>query len=237
MKTIVNTGKGKRETNQDFVLVQSINPDMFLFLIADGMGGYEYGAEVAELVAENVLTYLSTVNEFNSNQIQKAVNKANLVVRQLKDRTNSKCGATVGGIILSKQEAVCFWIGDVKIFHFREGNLETESRPHTLMNEVIENSQITNASQVSKFKHVVTRSVQGDVELSQIDSFKILPINENDMFLICSDGVHDLFDGARIQQALNTFPTTEEAIKSMWEQLTIEAQDNHSMICLQISKE
>jgi len=231
LKTIVNTNKGKRETNQDCVLVQNIGPNTFLLLVVDGMGGYEHGEEVAKLVAENIQTYLSTIKEFDSNQIQKSVNKANLAVRQFKERENSKCGATVAGIILSPHEALCFWVGDVKVFHFREGTLQAESRSHTLMNDVIENSQLTDAKQISKFKHIVTRSIQGDIELSQVDYFKVVAINDKDMFMICSDGVHDIFDGTRIQHALSTFSTADEAMNNICEQLKIEAEDNFSLIC------
>ena len=54
MKSIVFSHKGKREVNQDFVLVQNINPETYLHLIADGMGGYEHGEIAAKLVAAPV---------------------------------------------------------------------------------------------------------------------------------------------------------------------------------------
>ena len=72
-------------------------------LIADGMGGYSNGEIAAKVVSENILTFLSTVKDIKSNHIQKAVNKANLVLKQMKEDSQEKMGATIGGIILSKK--------------------------------------------------------------------------------------------------------------------------------------
>lgn len=232
MKSIVFTHKGKRDVNQDFVLVQNINPETYLMLISDGMGGYENGDIAAKLVAENILTYLSSVTQIDDLTIQKAVNKANLVIKQLKEKSNSKLGATIGGVVLTPYKAICFWVGDVKIFHFRNNNLQFESYPHTLMNDVISSGSINDANQISKYKHVVTRSVQGDVEYSKVDIHTIESVTGKDLFLICSDGVHNLFEGIQIQQLLNTSDTVDEAINRVEKRLKLEANDNFSLILL-----
>ncbi|MDF1865317.1 MAG: protein phosphatase 2C domain-containing protein [Saprospiraceae bacterium] len=231
MKSLIFTHKGKRKINQDFVLIQNINPDTFLMLIADGMGGYEQGEKAAKAVAESILTFLSTTNEIGINQIQKAINKANLVIKQMTIDSQVKMGATIGGIILNKNSAICFWVGDVKIFHFNNNKLQYESHSHTLMNEIIENGSIKDPERISKFKHVVTRSVQGDIKHSQIDFHEIENLSNDDMFLICSDGVHDLYDGIHFQQLLNNSSTIEEAINCVENRLMLEAEDNFSLMC------
>ncbi len=230
MRSIVLTDKGKRKINQDFVLVQNISPDTFLMLIADGMGGYSNGEVAARVVSENILTFLSTVKDIKSNHIQKAVNKANLVLKQMKEDSQEKMGATIGGLVLSKNEALCFWVGDVKIFHFKNNKLHYESNAHSLMNQIIENGSITDAERVSKYKHVVTRSVQGDVEQSQIDYCKIENLTAQDMLLICSDGVHDVYDGIQIQQILNNSDTVDDAMRRIEKRLLDDANDNFSLI-------
>ena len=76
------SNKGKRKSNQDYLFSKSINPDCILNMVVDGMGGYEYGEVASKLVAENIHTYLSTVQEINEKEIQKAVNKSNLIIKQ-----------------------------------------------------------------------------------------------------------------------------------------------------------
>jgi serine/threonine protein phosphatase PrpC len=234
MKSIIFSHIGKRKINEDFVLVQNINHDAYLHVIADGMGGYEHGDIAAKLVAENILAHMSTVEIINETHIQKAINKANLAIRQLKEKYNSKVGATVGGVILQANCATCFWVGDVKIFHYKKNKLNWESTPHTLINEVIRNGSIKDPTQINKYKHVVTRSVQGDIEHSKIESFTQKDLDSSDLFLVCSDGVHDLFDGIHLQQILNTSDSNEEAFSRIEKRLLDEAKDNFSFIGLSI---
>ncbi len=237
MKSIVFSHKGKREVNQDFVLVQKINHETNLYLIVDGMGGYEDGEIASKMVAENILTYLMTIKKVDEAQIQKAINKANLALRQHREKNKTKIGATVGGVILQGNQAICFWVGDIKIFHYKNNRLIRESTSHTLMNEVIKNGSIKDPKQISKYKHVVTRSVQGDVEHSQIESFTQENLDVSDLFLICSDGVHNLYNGFHLQQILNTSDSNESAMKQIEERLLSDAKDNFSVIFTFFDKE
>ena len=234
MKTIVFSNKGKRDVNQDFILGQHINPETSLHLIADGMGGYEHGEIAAKMVAENVLTFLSTVEIINETQIQKAINKANLAIRQFREKTNSKIGATVGGIILQANQATCFWVGDVKILLFKNKQLIRESKPHNMMNEVIKNGSIKDLSQINKYRHVVTRSVQGDVDHSQIEFFRLDNLDDTDIIIICSDGVHDIYDGTQLQHILTTSGSIELAFQEIQERLLLESKDNFSLVGIEI---
>lgn len=231
MKSIIFTHKGKREINQDYVLVRNLDHETFLFIVADGMGGYEQGEIAARLVSENILTYLSSVtDDINHNHVQKAINKANLAIRQFREKAGLKLGTTVGGAIVTSKEALCFWVGDVKIFHFKNNVLQKESHSHTLMNEVIDKGSIVNPDQINKYKHVVTRSVQGEVDRSVIDFFKVSLVEDQDVFLICSDGVTDILSGMQIQQIFHSTKSNVEAMNNIEKRLIEEANDNFSLI-------
>lgn len=230
MKSIIYTHPGKREVNQDFVLTQNLKSDVFLFLVADGMGGYDNGEIASRLVAENVSTHLSTAIDVDISNIQKAVNKANLVIRQFKEKSGQKLGATVGGVVLTLNQAICFWVGDVKIFHFKNNKLRNESHSHTLMNEVLENSSIVDTKQLNKYKHIVTRSVQGEVDRSKVDYFLISDFSDQDSLFVCSDGVTDVISGTQIEQVFNSTTSYPEAMKYLEDRLIREAIDNFSMI-------
>ena len=72
---------GSRNSNQDFVEIQSYN-DIDFFIVADGIGGYENGDLAAQMAVESIIVYLTNVDEINQDHIQKAINKANLAIRQ-----------------------------------------------------------------------------------------------------------------------------------------------------------
>ena len=233
MKPIIITNKGKRKVNEDYVLAQNINSETLLMIVADGMGGYEYGDLAAKLVVENIFTYLSTVKQINSNHIQKSINKATLAIRQLRDKKQAKIGATVGGIVFMPKIALCFWVGDVKIFHFRDEKLQFESNPHTLINEVKKNGSINDTYRLKKYRHVVTRSVQGDIKNSQVETKLINDLTQKDTFIVSSDGVHNIIDGLSLQNILYSNNDLNEGGRKIEERLILEAIDNFSMIVLQ----
>ncbi len=234
MKNIEFSHTGKRKTNQDIVLTAELSPDNWLYVIADGMGGYFYGELAAKMVVENILAYLSSVKKLDQKEIQKAINKANLAIRQEREQSLEEMGATVGGFVLSKNKALCFWVGDVQIFGFRKNALFFESESHTLVNQLKKNNTIAESSKISKYKHIVTRSVQGKIEKSQIGFFELSDLAKDDILMICSDGVHDILDGFQIQRILNSSNSLEKATKEVENLLIIEATDNFSLIGIKL---
>jgi protein phosphatase len=230
METKIITAKGKRKVNQDFVFQQELGKDKYLYLIADGMGGYMHGEIAAKIVAESISAYLSTVKDIGSKDIQMAVNKANLAIRQRRDDLHEKMGATVAGIIVTDNTAICFWVGDVKICHFNNWELQFESVDHTLLNSIKSTGSIEDLSQADKYKHVVTRSIQGNIKHSVIDYFEFGQIDKGDNILICSDGVHDIIDGLQIQLMLKAIKNTTNFVNEIELRLKNEANDNYSLI-------
>ncbi len=231
MKSITLTHKGKRKINQDVVLTKNIDPDTYLCLVADGMGGYDNGEIAAQIATESILTFLSNIDEINKESIQKAVNKANLAIRQFQEQNHSKMGTTLGAVILSKGIAKCFWVGDIKILHYSDSKLTFESKSHNLINELSDNELSNESFKSSKYSHIVTRSIQGDVKKSVI-SYQELTIKEKDELIICSDGVHNIIDSHTIEFILKNNKHLFEAMTTIDDRLALEAIDNASLILI-----
>lgn len=227
------SNKGNRKSNQDYLFSKSINPDCNLYMVVDGMGGYEHGDIASKLVAENIHTYLSTVNDISEKEIQKAVNKSNLIIKQKSDDLNTKIGATLAGAVIFKNSAFLFWVGDVKILHFRNDELSFESHSHTLINQMIDNGNTIN--KIERYKHVVTRSVSGTIKESEIDCHFISNLLPNDLIMIYSDGVSDILNSYQINNVFKSAASVQEGLSEVEILCNIEAKDNFSMIVVKIS--
>ena len=228
MKAFAISHKGKRKINEDVILITKIDSETHLYLIADGMGGYENGEVGAKITIESIHTFLSYNKITTEENLQKAVNKANLAIRQEQNRTGVKLGATLGGIIVSKNIATCFWVGDVKILHFSKDKLLFESKSHNLIEELSKAS--SNPEKItSRYAHIVTRSIQGETEKSKI-SYEQLQLNNNDTIILCSDGMHSIIDTQTllytIKKGISTF--TQEVNN----RLLKESTDNASFIAI-----
>ena len=102
------TGIGKRELNEDVVLIEEINQSTNLFLVVDGMGGYQKGEMAAKIISENFATHLHSLSGFQSQDIENAFKKANLAIKQYNSENKIISGATVGGILITENKIFVF---------------------------------------------------------------------------------------------------------------------------------
>ena len=218
-------GKGNRETNQDFICVKQLKSGATLCMIADGMGGYEKGNEAAKIVAEKIYLNLSDSKNLNKKIIQKAVQKADLAIRQFNTINNIKSGATIGGVIIENEIAHIFWVGDVMVYHIKNGNIYFQTKTHSLKNSLFEYDALENVGSLDKYNHIVTRSLSGkSVEL--IIGYTSCHFFEDDICIICSDGFYNTI-------SINEFLSLEDDRKLLTlieKQLEKDAQDNFSLI-------
>ena len=220
------TGIGKRENNEDVILIEKFSQDVELYLVVDGMGGYEKGEVSARLVAENISTHLRTVEIINKTEINNAIKKANLAVKQFNESNKIASGATVAGIVFQMDIALCFWLGDVQIYHFLNGNLDWQSKGHTLLNELLETDANRSPEMQKRYGHIVTKSVAGKREKSTPEILEIKNISEKDSFVLCSDGVHNTLTVDHLRLLLSE----NDNLKQIKEYLKIHADDNYSLI-------
>lgn len=230
MKHFTFTGLGKRNNNEDVILIEKFSQDVELYLVVDGMGGYEKGEVAAKLVAENIATYLRTATELTTAAVQTAVNKANLAVRQYNEANGISSGATLGGVLLTGSSALCFWLGDVKVYHLHNNKLLHESQSHSLINEMSDEDFPKSAQNRRRYGHIVTRSVSGKRETTILDYFPIDNLSAQDSLIICSDGVHNTMSIEHIQLLLGS----PESISEIQDYLNIHAKDNFSLVYCEV---
>lgn len=226
MKYYFFSESGKRAKNEDVILIEKLNQNANLFLIVDGMGGYQKGEIAAQIIAENIVTYLRTLSVFGEQDIENAIRKANLALKQFNAQQQIKSGGTVGGILLDENIAYCFWVGDVKIFHFKNNKLKWQSESHTLLNELFGETVNKSPELKKRYGHIVTRSVSGKRENFRIEVYKSLDIDKIDSYVICSDGVHNIITTEHI----SLFLSENNSVNEIQKYLSINSEDNFSFI-------
>ena len=219
------TGKGQREANQDLICINRLKSGASFFLIADGMGGYEKGDEAAKIVSENIFTFLNYVESINEKIIQIAIQKANLAIKQFNEKNTIRSGATLGGIIMKDAIAHVFWVGDVMVYQINNNKVLFQTKSHTLLNSLVESDTIKEVKNLEKYRHLVTRSVSGKPSEPKIGYYSV-QFSEDDLFIICSDGVHNTVSVGQIL----VYMSQENGLQKLKSQFLEEAQDNYSII-------
>lgn len=221
------TGIGKRETNQDFICINRLESGASFFLIADGMGGYEKGDEAARIVSENILTFLNHVESISEQNIQQPVQKANLAIKQFNIKNNIKSGATIGGVIVDKNSSHVFWVGDVMVYQIKKDKVLFQTKSHTLVNSLLESDSIKEEKSLERYQHIVTRSISGKPSESNI-GYHSTVFSQDDLFIICSDGVHNTISIEQIILFLNQ----KNGVQELESKFLKDTPDNYSIITI-----
>lgn len=226
------TNKGKRKSNQDVVFIKSMGIEQDLYLLADGMGGYKNGEYAANFIVKYLYEVFKDQKSFDKNSIQEAINEVTRALAKENEKQGLNMGATLGGVIRSEEVFHCFWVGDVKIFHFRDKKIVYESVEHSLKNELIENKVFVEANNATKYNHIVTRSIQNEVSKSKIGYKFIKDYKEGDFIILCSDGVTDTINNYQLLEMFHTKKNITEILNKLDEKLSVDAVDNYSLILL-----
>lgn len=224
MQYVTYSDSGKRRRNEDVILVQELHPNVLFAVIADGMGGYEYGDKAAELTIDNLLTYLTALNRdtYSKSDIENAIKKANLAVKHFNDSISNKSGATLAGVIRNNESTQIFWIGDVQIDLFNGNDLVFKTEPHTLLQDLKKQLKIVPIEMIQKYNHVVTKSISGRREIIDF-GYQEFKTSEYDTLIISSDGVYNILD---------TLLLVTEDIVELNKFLNVNAIDNSSYISI-----
>ena len=181
-----------REHNEDSLTV--LPP---LFAVADGMGGHEAG-EVASEITINTLNDLAPQSA-DAEVLARAVVAANLNVIKAPSQGVGRegMGTTLTAAILEKERLVIAQVGDSRAYLLHNGSLQQLTRDHSLMADMIEAGQLTEAeAHVHPNRSVITRAIGSDPHM-QPDLYE-LNVETGDRLLLCSDGICGMIEDHEI---------------------------------------
>ncbi len=235
VKTNYISEKGKRSKNEDYVLWKSWAQENSLVLIADGMGGYEEGDVAAKTISDSISNYLKTNLSLNSDTyrlVLEALNFANEAISEIKSGNGKKLGATIAGILFSQKTAFCFWLGDVRIIHLRNNQIQFQSKDHSLINELKAQNINIDSENYKRINHIVTRAIQGNPEVLEPEIHIINDISIADNFIICSDGVHNVVGPKEMEQFIQSNNEPHSLIDMIRSNCEMYGDDNYSLVLI-----
>ena len=220
MEVVKYSGIGLRKQNQDFILSQTIGENKYLFIVADGMGGYSAGDVAARVVAESINASLR-----HNISLHDSIKKASEDLQtEIETRGIDKTGCCLAALIVDQNSAKVFWIGDVRIYQFRNNEQIFITRDHTLINEIEKYGPIS-FERRKKYEHIVTRALMGSLN-DRVEE-KELTAEKRDEFIICSDGIYKKLPVDALLEMIR-----QNTLRL--EELNNDFDDNHSFIYIKI---
>lgn len=180
--------------------------DAGLFVVADGMGGYNAGEIAAELA---VKTACQLIPEFVASDedapaaMHRAIDACNDQIREYATG-NPDClgmGTTIISCLIRGDQLHVAHIGDSRAYLLRGGLLQRMTRDHSIGQQIADSGALTEA-QVRHLpgRGILTRAL--GVEETVASDCSTFDWQPSDTLLLCSDGLTDLVSDARIEQLL-----------------------------------
>ena len=241
-------------------LVRTRNEDAFLtlperdiFVVADGMGGHARGDVASRLCVDTIRAcldgtldpaFLESMAERHRGgehpptsaelELMTAVEVANLAVFEAQQRQEELQGMGTTLVALRFVAGVAFGVycGDSRIYRFRDGQLQQMSEDHSLLNEYLKNHLIR-PEDAATFprKNVILRAL-GLRPLVEMDVMRQTTL-KGDVYLLCSDGLHDMLDDVQIAGLLAEGTLSERCEALVDASLEAGGRDNVTAVLLE----
>jgi protein phosphatase len=218
-----------RPRNEDSMLV---DPQAGLYAVADGMGGHNAGEVASCLALQTIHSFvvrsaedpdqtwpfgIDAALDFDGNRLRTAVKLANRLVHR-ESETRDQCngmGTTVAAVLVSERGAAVCSVGDSRVYLVRGGKIELLTQDQTWVQLLLSQNPSLDASSFAThpMRHVLTAVVGGqdDLEVQPLSR----PVNGDDRFVICSDGVHNALDDDEIARVVLEAPNAAAAAERL----------------------
>ncbi len=245
------TTTGRRSANQDALVVR---PDLGLFAVADGMGGYQGGEIASQLAVEALVTLYERHQDDGdctwphvpegelSLQAKRAIVAVQLAHRAVRARRTgalSQMGSTVVLASLEGSRLVVAHVGDSRAVLVRAGGLVPLTRDHSFVAE-LEARGATGPDELSRmaahFGHMITKAIGHGEHLEP--SVRELEVEEGDVVLLSSDGLHGagVLGPAEITDTLSLFAPDDAAEILVARSLEAGSTDNVTAVILRLER-
>ncbi|MCR4317417.1 MAG: Stp1/IreP family PP2C-type Ser/Thr phosphatase [Planctomycetes bacterium] len=207
---VTNVGKCRDKNEDNFLILE----DRGICVVADGMGGHQAG-EVASQIAVDTLRDLSEslLNrngvftkehaEEDARFLSTAINKANAKIHLegMQDKSQKDMGTTIVAGIFRSRWAALAYVGDSRIYRFRQGCLEQVTIDHSWVGELVRRDLLSREqARVHPLRNVITRAL-GMGEVVQVDTI-VCEVEPGDIYVFCTDGLTDLVPDSLIESTI-----------------------------------
>lgn len=222
-RSVVRTDVGMRHRNEDSAFAGSS-----LLMVADGVGGAAAG-EIASSSATYVVSAAALMEGRSvaaASLLECALTFANRQIHtDAADRADRHRMATTATAVLSDGVTVVLGhVGDSRAYRFRAGRLTQLTRDDSLLQELLDSGEVRpEDARTYPYRNVITRSLGQDEDVDLV--ITPLELAAGDRLLVCSDGVTDVVEDARLADAL-TLDLDGAAARIVAEALALGSRDN-----------
>lgn len=211
MEVYAKSDIGKvRNKNEDSFYIPDDSVGINVYIVSDGMGGYEGGEIASALGVAAAKGYILNNYEVTFNRkddilklINGAIEYANMVIyeKSITDEKLKYMGCTMEIALVIEDNLYIAHAGDSRIYRLRKNILRKLTKDHNYTEKLIAEGKITKKeAENHPDKNMITKAL-GSLRLVEPDTFhkKFLP---GDILLMCTDGLTNMISEDEIKNIL-----------------------------------
>lgn len=224
MSFYMNSDKGNvRKNNEDSFLFESFEK-LNILILADGIGGHERGEVASNCAVNVVMNYIKDNYKLYSNYSHLLVDafcEANKIIYQMNLEEISEgepisrktMGTTLETLLIDGDTLYFAHVGDSRIY-IKDDNFKMLTKDHSLVQYLYSSGALTE-EEVENYsdKNSLLRAIGTEKYIEvDVDSMKI---KNNDILLVCSDGLTNEMSDDEISEMLDLKYSAKEMVDNI----------------------
>lgn len=212
MRVFAKSDIGKaRDMNQDSYYVSQPSETVGLYIVADGMGGYnggEIASKLAIISAKNYIENNFVKTEHSKEELQKlvknAIEYANMVVyeKSKEDKSLEGMGTTIEVVLACENRIYIGHIGDSRVYRIRKNIIRKLTVDDSYVQKLVKDGTITKEEARSHpKKNMLTKALGCTSFVEPIVTVK--GFLKDDIIVITSDGLTNMVSDEEILKIIN----------------------------------
>jgi protein phosphatase len=223
---------GKRSNNEDnFGLNKGLS-----FVVCDGVGGAEKGEIASEIVVRSFVDAFRENENADANVVLK--NTEDKLSAYIKEHPEALGMATTLTFSQVRSNGIYIaWVGDSRIYQFRNGSIIFKTTDHSWVNEALRSGIINAAEAINHPKsNIITRAVQGSHKPTTADTRLLTDVQKGDLFLHCSDGVLESWDDDSLKALFSSKNEPKIIVELINNECNKNSKDNYTAIVYKVEE-
>lgn len=214
IRTASMTECGGREHNDDTVRVIQDGECLWAF-VGDGLGGYAGGQLASQAAADALMKTSRRGSLLTDERLREAADLANQAVRKVQEERKGNMKTTLVFLVIEDGRARWMHVGDSRLYHFRDGCLQMQTKDHSVSQMAVAMGEITvREIRFHEDRNRVLRALGGDNARPELSPTMMLT-GGIDRFLLCTDGFWEYVYEEEMEEALAKSKDPQEWLDRM----------------------
>ncbi len=211
MRAFAKTDVGKaRDMNQDYYYISNPEDPLKIYILADGMGGYNGGEIASKLATTIALSYIQSNFENTPKEredilklVKSAMEYANMVVyeKSKEQKELEGMGTTLEVCLIYNNKLYLGHVGDSRIYRLRGEFFRKLTHDHSYVQKLVKDGTITQEEADHHPKKNMLMKALGCTAFVEPD-VTVKGFIKDDIILICSDGLTNMVEEQEIYNIL-----------------------------------